>query len=129
MDPGEMSPRITNKTLRKTFDRLNQRYFGGALKDPPTLKFEDLSEDEGEGKQEYGAEGTCDIDGIRIEETLRIHPDLMILILMHEMVHWKLRDWEVGTMPSLEIITGGHGPAFKQEIYRLWNSGAYEGLL
>ena len=81
---------------------------------PPVLKFEDLTDDD--------CEGMCDVDGILIEKTLRNHYDFMTQTLLHEMIHWKLRDFE-------HLESDSHGPLFKQEVYKLWNMNAYEGLL
>jgi len=105
--------KLTNKVLQKTFDRLNEQYFSNTLKRPLVIMFDCLAEDE--------EEGLCDSDGIRIDRSLKEHPDFMILVMMHEMIHWKLRDWEQDGED--------HGPRFQQEKYRLWNLGAYEGLL
>jgi len=110
-----LSKRVSNKQLREIFIHLNKKYFNGALPIPGVLKFVDL-EDEGD-------EGICTSDEILISKSLQDHPDYAWLTLLHEMVHWKLRAY------GRDYGDDSHGYNFKREIFRLWDLGAYEGLL
>ncbi len=107
---------VTNKELRSEYRRLNERFFGGSLPEDTTVRFGDL-EDEDE-------DGYCAEDEIVIDKDLRKHGDLASIILLHEMTHLSLGPSYRG-YPSDD----GHGMRFQAEIVRLFEAGAYDGLL
>lgn len=63
--------------------------------------------------------------GIEIKKNLNSHPDLVMIVLLHEMVHAYL-----GAVGHVGYSHDkGHGGRFHVEIDKLFQKGAYEGLL
>lgn len=109
--------KMTNKELQKIFKRLNDRFFAGRIRDMGVRFAND------DDCQE--CDGLCTSDDIFIHDTLRRHPDLACLVLLHEMIHADLyQDGYIGHESD-----GGHHTRFYAGIDRLYKAGAFEGLL
>jgi hypothetical protein len=116
---------------QKLFDSYNKKYFDGRLPDikvgvAPLLKItylsqKSLSKPEKIDGGEYGLAGTDPTDGtpyIVLDKGMTVFHVLMAkLTLIHEMVH----HW-IG-------LEKGHGKAFKTQIRRLANLGAFDRLI
>lgn len=111
--------KMTDKELQTVYRRLNKRFFDNRIQ----LRAKYISF--GDAEDCDGADGIELGDEIFIHESLRVHPDLAILVLLHEMVHADLRqDGYVGYEHD-----AGHGVRFKGGIDRLYRAGAYDDLL
>lgn len=106
---------VSLKQLKIFYDELNERFFNNDLPKRATVKFSDMEED---------GLCTCSEKLIEIHKDLQRHPDLMIVVLLHEMGHLKLSDDYVG-MPT----TASHGMRFQAELVRLFKAGAYDNVL
>ena|SRR5579863_1608743 len=105
---------ITEAELRRAFTFFNKYYFDGKLHNPYEIKFKKLASNDGASKR-------CDRGYyIHIEEGLRRFPNFAIITLLHEMAHVARQDI---------MYPDGHGMQYSAEIIRLFNAGAYEGLL
>lgn len=107
--------KLTNAFLREEYKRLNKRFFENLLPKDLSVKFGDLSED--------NAHGLSTGDEILIDNRLRHSDCLTAIILLHEMVHISLPEY--GGYPA----DGGHGMRFQARIVKLFEQGAYDGLL
>lgn len=103
---------MTNKDLQELFDYFNERFFEDRVR--VKVRFGKIKED-----------GLCDTEHITISDTLKRHPDLIAIVLLHEMTHGYLN--ETGYVGHEQ--DGGHSTLFHAEIDRLYRAGAYEGLL
>jgi len=110
---------MTNKELQAAFKRLNKRFFDNRIQLPSTaVQFGDIEDCDGADGIELG-------DEIFIHNDFKRHPDMAILVLMHEMVHADLRqDGYIGYEND-----AGHGVRFKGGIDRLYRAGAFDDLL
>lgn len=99
----------TDKELRAMYERLNKRWFNGAL--DVKVSFVDLSDDGDNGAFQNGE--------IEIDTALRKVGDLVEIILLHEMVHAELS-------PEYQ---NAHGMRFQARILELIKQGAYDDLL
>ena len=104
---------MTDKNLKSTFDYLNDRFFNGDIPELG-LKFKNIREDGRYGRGE-----------IIINSDLKTHPDITMIILLHEMNH--------AYMDAMGNIgyehDGGHNTAFYVGLDRLYRLGAYDDLL
>lgn len=111
---------MTDRELELAFLFFNIHFFDAKLQKPNVIKFgrftkhEDIERDGVLQENEKGAQ-------IIIAEDLKYFGNMAILALIHEMAHLKLR--------TSMTLPGGHGMIFDAEIVRLFNAGAYEGLL
>ncbi len=104
---------MTDAKLRTFFHQYNRQYFGGQLEEPRVIRFADMKSD--------GLTTTCSQFPTRVEidRHLRRHASCVKITLLHEMVHLKIgRD-----------CLKHHGIRFAAELVRLFNAGAYDGLL
>lgn len=106
---------MTNKELQRLFEEYNERFFDGRLSGV-IVKFEKLRKYDGL----YRFRGE-----IAVHKSLRSHPELAKIVLLHEMVHADLM--KGGYIGHTEDT--GHGTHFHVGIDRLYKVGAYEGLL
>lgn len=110
---------LTDADLKKLFKSFNEKYFDNQVPEPQSIRFADMTSDE------VGADGSSTIYSSRVGGEIKVnkafarHHNSALLTLLHEMVHHKL---------GAEYVNG-HGYRFGAEITRLWNVGAYEGLL
>ena len=105
----------TRSDLRRMKDRLDRKFFGGALKDYD-VSFANLNTDE--------LSGCCDPDFkvIQIDGGLRPFWKLTEIVMLHEMSHALLGPDYIGSRD-------GHGMRFDARIVKLFEIGAYDGLL
>lgn len=113
-----MNLTLTNKQLKTAFLNLNDRFFDGKISELTIVKFGDIKED---GLFQSDTQFGC----IQINKRLKAHPDFVTLVLLHEMVHAYLA--AIGHLGY--EMDKGHGSRFHVEIDRLYQKGAYEGLL
>lgn len=93
------------KDLRRAFRFYNRKYFNNELPEVDLCW----------KKIDSRLFGYCDGDQIVIHENLRETTSLWKLTLLHELVHLKNMRW-------------GHGKKFQNEMRRLANAGAFDGL-
>lgn len=105
--------KLTNKKLKYGFDHLNERFFNNEIPDM-VVRFGKIKQD-----------GICYPKEIIIADSLRYHPDLATIVLLHEMVHAHLHAQGYVGYEHDE----GHGSKFHVAVDQLYNIGAYEGLL
>jgi len=106
----------SNRDLQSSFRLLNKRFFNSACPTTTVCKFvdpEDIDYDDGESSGEE----------IWINSDLRRHPDLCLIVLLHEMTHVAQPDY-IG-WPKEER----HGSLNQALIGELYKKGAYDGLL
>lgn len=108
--------RQTNDDLRRMFRQLNKMRFGNMLEEPDVIRFADLAEEELSG---HVTETTQAPTVLEIDHGLKTYPSLTTIVMLHEQAHLGVG---CGYHPM-------HGTAFQAEIYRLMQSGAYDGLL
>ncbi len=108
---------ITTRELELAFEFHNEHFFGGKLA-PPKVEFVSAKTlDDKDGLTSVGEHGLV----IQISSQLRHFPNLCMIVFLHELAH--IAQWGTNTLP------GAHGMIFSAEIVRLFNAGAYEGLL
>jgi len=109
---------FTDKKLRLAFDLFNEKYFEGKIRDSIEVRYAD--------NQDCGPDdGLSSEDFIYIQKDFKYHPDMGLIVLLHEMQHCYMhqkgyRAWKDG---------GGHHMLFFAGLDRLYKAGAYEGLL
>ncbi len=105
----------TDKKLQQEFDKLNGRFFDGRL-DDISVQFKNIGPD---GMYHIGSKQ------ITIDSKLRQHLSLILIVLLHEMAHadLDLRGYR-GHQED-----GGHGMMYQAELVRLFQAGAYDGIL
>lgn len=108
--------RQTNEDLRRLFKTLNKLRFGNTLEEPDTIRFADLGEEELSG---HVTETTQSPTVLEIDHGLKTYPSLTAIVMLHELNHL---DIGCGYHPM-------HGTKFQAGIYRLMDTGAYDGLL
>lgn len=59
---------------------------------------------------------------IQINQSVAAYPKMRAIIILHELIHHNLRVLGNDDDP-------GEGERFQNEVVRLWNEGAYKGLL
>lgn len=106
--------RITNKDLQRLFNINNHRYFEDQIDSGYTVKFE-KSQDDGFH--------IPSVKKISINADLRRHPDLALLVLLHEMAHASLPEYRGAEDQNT------HGMLFQAKLVELFNKGAYDGIL
>ena len=107
----------SNPQLCRWYSRYREQYFGDRLPPPHcvSLRFEHPEEDQ-DGCVMEDSEG-AGLFHVQIDPALRAFKSLAKIVLLHEMAHvsiWPIRK---------------HGKGFKQVLERLWEAGAYRGLL
>lgn len=105
---------MTNKDLKKVYDRLNARFFEGRLPEDASVHFEDLTEEDDDG--------VCRANEIAIHSNYQKSQTVATLILLHEMIHLELPNYGYP-------CDGGHGMLFQHRLVELFYQGAYDGLL
>lgn len=105
----------TDERLQYEFDKLNERFFDNRLVHI-WARFEDIRPD--------GMYSVITKE-IVIDSKLRQHFSLVCIVLLHEMAHANLDC--LGYRGYLE--DGGHGMVYQAELARLFQAGAYDGLL
>jgi len=105
---------LTNKDLREQFLIFNNKFFGGRISTSYKVRFAEIEDD---------GQELSDAREIRINAHLRWHPDLMCVVLLHEMAHADLPEY-VGYKHD-----EGHGMRFQAKLDELYRLGAYDGLL
>jgi len=107
--------KTTDKKLQKQFDELNERFFGYRL-EAITVQFAKISPD-----------GLFNMrtKEIKLNDGLRKFPVLGLTVLLHEMAH---ADLDLHGYRGY-LRDGGHGMLFQAELNRLYQAGAYDGLL
>lgn len=113
---------LSNKNLNKIVHHLCQDFFP-KISNIPRASFGVIEEEEGKTDGEYESSE----NRIIIDRSLACHPDLTILVVMHELAHAELC---VGDT----VYTGhdplfDHGQRFGAIIVRLFEAGAYDNLL
>lgn len=113
-----MNSTLTNKQLKTAFLNLNDRFFDGKISELTIVRFGNIKQ---QGLFQTGTRFGC----IQINKRLKVHPDFATLVLLHEMVHAHLDS--IGHLGY--AMDRGHGSRFHVEIDKLYQKGAYEGLL
>lgn len=93
------------------FKLYNKCYFDDRIPQPHSIQFSNLDIHKACGMTKAGS--------IYIDSGLKKYPRLAEIILIHEAVHLML---------GSEYHTS-HGMRFQAELVRLWNEGAYDGVL
>jgi hypothetical protein len=111
---------MTDRGLRKYFRVYNESYFDNKLLSSTIVEF---------GKTVKNSDGNyrSKENRIVINQDIMEHDVLVCICLLHEMAHAKL---------YLTAYCGGannddphHGMLYQAELVRLFNAGAYDGLL
>jgi hypothetical protein len=102
------------ENLKRTYKYFNETYFDNKLR--CSLEFKDIKDD---GMTQLLEDGSVKII---IHKDFKGHSDAAAIILLHEMVHVKLKQ------ENYIDTQKGHGLRFHAEIDRLYREGAY-GLL
>ena len=105
--------------LQKAFEGLNSHYFDGKVPISTKVVF-------GEPTRNADAHYDKKRNEIVINKVIRDHDTLVLICLLHEMIHAKLESTYVGSASSDDPF---HGMIYQAEIVRLFNAGAYDGLL
>jgi hypothetical protein len=110
---------MDDRKLKKLFDSLNQNYFDDKIPPSTQVVF---------GKTTKNADGNYrPIENkIVIHSSLKKHDILTTICVLHEMAHAKLNAVYVGGNYSDDPH---HGMIYQAELVRLFNAGAYDGLL
>ena len=112
-----------DKHLQDSFDYYNGRFFNDKISLSTVVRFA-KTYDEKE-KNPGDAHYLSNKQIIEIDELYRGRTRQVEILLIHEMAHAYLYQNGYLGHPS----EGGHGDAFKGEIWRLIRAGAYDGLL
>lgn len=107
-----------NAWLKNLFDEINTKFFNDRIPRSTTVTFARIKED---GLTSYSG----GVSTIKISRDLIRHPDLSIIILLHEMNHAALH---VSGYTGYDHLKG-HSTLFHAGIDRLYRQGAYETLL
>jgi len=112
--------KFTSKWLRKQFLHMNHRFFADRIPFNVKVEFGDLKEQRANGIW------NLPLGQLVIDNTMKKVGELLILqILIHEMIHADLEYQHYKGYPN----DAGHGMRFQAELVRLWNDGAFDGLL
>jgi hypothetical protein len=105
----------SNPQLLRWYVRFRDNFFGDRIPEPQCvcLRWEHPGEDDGCVVEE--GEG---LFSILLDPALRVHKCLAQIVLLHEVSH--LPEWPAQRK---------HRKRFKAELQRLWEAGAYRGLL
>jgi hypothetical protein len=108
----------TDKKLRGVFNIFNEKYFEGKIRDNIEIRY-------GNNEDCENCDGLASCDFIYVHEDFKRHPDMGLIILLHEMQHCHMlqkgyNDWKE---------EGGHHMLFYAGIDRIYKMGGYEGLL
>ena len=109
-----------NKWLAKSYTSYNDHYHNNTLPDNITVRF---------GKPLNGSDAHWDPTAreIVVDTTLNVHDALALICLHHEMAHVKMHmDGYVG---GTVVEDSHHGMRYQAELNRLYQWGAYDGLL
>lgn len=106
----------TDKWLRRRFRFYNKKFFDNSIEEPEIIVFIPLLKEKCDGYTRWLSQHPTRLE---IDDSLRNHPCLTNIVILHEMAHLKLG-------PS---YLEDHGMLYGAEIVRLFNAGAYEGLL
>lgn len=110
--------KMTNAQLKKLYLKFNKRFFDNRLDKDMVVTFEHDLEDEETGQELNGIQFG---DEVILNESLKlVGMDYISIILLHEMVHADLPDYNPADI---------HGPLFQAKVVRLFEKGAYDGLL
>jgi len=111
--------RLSNKDLQSFYKIINKRFYNNALPADIVVRFDDADEMEDHDEGEY-----IEADKqILIHKDFRRHPDVAMMVLVHETAHVALPEY-VGWTDKDE-----HGHRFEALIGELYRKGAYDGLL
>ena len=110
----------TNQWLQESYRLFNDVYFGGNLPCNAAVVY-------GVPNKKHDAHFDPRNMSIVVWEGLKDHDGLALLCLLHEMAHFKLEMG--GHRGGTTIKDKNHGMIFQSEIVRLFNIGAYDGLL
>ena len=121
IEDGEMKIRVRNdKWLAKSYTSYNDHYHNNTLPDNITVRF---------GKPLNGSDAHWDPTAreIVVDTALNVHDALALICLHHEMAHVKMHmDGYVG---GTVVEDSHHGMRYQAELNRLYQWGAYDGLL
>jgi len=108
---------MTDKQLQKEFHLLNEQFFDDKL---PWINVDF-------GGNLPGTDGHFDMtrNEIHLSPGLRNFPNLLLIVLLHEMAHANMAHRGYRGYPG----DGGHGGLFQVELDRLYKAGAYDNLL
>jgi hypothetical protein len=105
--------------LKKSFDLYNDWYFDNRIPANTVVEF---------GKTARDSDGTFKFatGKITINEKLKGRNNLVLICLLHEMAHARLQHTYIGGTLGDDPH---HGMIYQAELVRLFNAGAYDGLL
>ena len=107
----------TDKKLREAFNLFNEKYFEGKIRTNIEVRYGDNEDCE-------SSDGLSCADFIYIHEDFRSHPDMGLIILLHEMQHCYLAQKGYNSWKG-----DSHQMLFYAGIDRIYKMGGYEGLL
>jgi hypothetical protein len=109
--------KMTDKQLQNEFFMLNERFFDDKL---PYIEVRF-------GGNHPGTDGHFDMskNEIHLSVGLRNFPNLLMIVLIHEMAHASMAIQGYRGYPG----DGGHGGLFQVELDRLYKAGAYDSIL
>ena len=98
-------------SLRRLYNFYNRKYFDGELPKDIEIIWHPCDDNNGRSDNLKGK-----IPRIWIDPSIQAQPKFVRIVMLHECLHIK--------NPRMN-----HGKVFKQEIKRLFEAGAYDGLL
>jgi hypothetical protein len=108
----------TDKKLRNAFELFNEKYFESKIRETIEVRY-------GDDEDCDDCDGLSSEDFIYVHKDFKYHPDMGLIVLLHEMQHCFMHQKGYNAWKD----EGGHHMLFFAGIDRLYKAGAYEGLL
>ncbi len=119
----KVSERATNKTLQEWYNHFNSRFFEGRLPPDIEVRFARTEDDKVQLGNDCMGSYIHAFKLILQDDRLCTYWKVLQMNLLHEMVHVRYPEH------VSQKHTEDHGMLFHNEIVRLFNIGAYDGLL
>ena len=113
----------TNKDLARWLKQFNRRFFDGRIDPEVQVRFAISEEDRDKLGDECNAVYVPSTRVILIDRVFRGYDRVTQILLLHEMVHAEFPDH------ISQPASNDHGMVFQHRIVKLFNQGAYDGLL
>lgn len=114
---------MTEKRLKEVWRIFNQAFFDSELIEPDVLQFRKMPKHDGLFQKKSVKSEV--ISSLWINKDFQTHPDVAVMVMLHEMIHQKMEDHRSCMREHDEHCSYRWGA----EVTRLFNIGAYQGLL